>query len=750
MTQRWSVARRIPAAAAVVCTLFAAGTQTWEMNSYSDFVRGKFEGVALTRDGRITAAPKMERMFASDQPVVWAVAQAKDGTIYAGTGHRGRVFRVERSGKSSLYWSAEEPEIFALAVDSTGALYAATSPDGRIYRILEGKASEYFAPKTRYIWSLAVGADGALYAGTGDEGKIFRITAPGAGEVWYETGQAHVTSLALDTQGRLLAGSEPNGMLYRITGKSKAFVLYDANLPEIRAIAPQADGTVYAAALGGSVAKRTQSAAQGAASGQTQTPVTTISVTVDAAAQSGVEIKPPPQDQKQQQAQAQAQAQQAQAQPAAAATVDLSGVEKSAVYRINPDNTVETLWSSKEENAYDLLVRGGQILFPTDQGGRVYKLTPERKLSLVAQTNEGEAIRLLGDGSATLIATSTLGKIYRLEDAPGPGGWYESPVHDATTVARWGRIEWRGEGGAIAVRTRSGNSQRPDATWSDWSEPLAAPGPVASPNARYIQWKAELRGAGELDAMTVAYLPQNNPPAVKSVTVATQLSPQTPAKTAAQASASGNTAFSVTVSDTPDAAATATSAGTPAQMLVKPAASQMVISWQAEDPDGDRLLYSLYFRGDDEREWKLLKADLRDAMFTLDAESLADGRYRFRVVASDRESNASSSAREAELVSAPVQVDNTPPVVTSGAPRRSGNAVELDIDAADASSPLRRCEYSIDAGAWTPLAAADGVIDSQREKFTARIEGLAPGEHVVTIRAVDSTGNVGTAKVVLR
>jgi hypothetical protein len=411
---------------------------------------------------------------------------------------------------------------------------------------------------------------------------------------------------------------------------------------------------------------------------------------------------------------------------------------------------VETLWSSKEENAYDLLVRDGQVLFSTDQNGRVYRLTPDRKLSLVAQTNEGEAIRLLADGAASLIATSALGKIYRLEDSPGAGGSYESPVHDASTVARWGRIEWRGAAQGITVRTRTGNSQRPDATWSDWSEPLAAPGPVASPNARYIQWKAELRAASELDSMTVAYLPQNTPPSVKSLTVATQLSPQTAAKTAAQAAASGNATFSVTVTDTPDAAAPATSAGSPTQMLVKPAASQMVISWQAEDPDGDRLVYSLYFRGDDEREWKLLKADLHDATFTLDAESLADGRYRFRLAASDRESNPPGTARQAELVSGPVLVDNTPPVVTIAPPRRTGTAVELDIEAADAASPLRRCEYSVDAGLWTALAAADGVIDSQRERFTARIEGLPAGEHVVAVRAVDATGNIGVAKTVLR
>ena len=44
-------------------------------------------------------------------------------------------------------------------------------------------------------------------------------------------------------------------------------MLYDASLPEIRSIIPQADGTVYVAALGGSLAKRTQAATQASQSG---------------------------------------------------------------------------------------------------------------------------------------------------------------------------------------------------------------------------------------------------------------------------------------------------------------------------------------------------------------------------------------------------------------------------------------------------------------------------------------------------
>src|SRR5207237_3237522 len=107
--------------------------------------------------------------------------------MYTGTGHRGRVYEIDKSSKSSLLWTAEQPEIFALVIDPNGALYAATSPDGKVYRIERGKATEYFAPGARYIWALAVAPDGALYVGTGDQGKIFRVTAAGKGEVYYET-----------------------------------------------------------------------------------------------------------------------------------------------------------------------------------------------------------------------------------------------------------------------------------------------------------------------------------------------------------------------------------------------------------------------------------------------------------------------------------------------------------------------------------------------------------------------------------
>ena len=178
--------------------------------------------------------------------------------------------------------------------------------------------------------------------------------AAGKGEPYYATGQGNVTGLMIDPQGRLLAGTEPNGILYRITAKDKAFALYDSNLPEIRAVSPNPDGSVYAVALGGSLAKKVQGAqaesdraagrdahrhhqhhrhrgcrrryqtgsarARQAAGGRSATPAVTTTTAV---------------------------------------TADTTPVEKSAIYRINADNTVDTLWSSKEENVYDILPGAG-------------------------------------------------------------------------------------------------------------------------------------------------------------------------------------------------------------------------------------------------------------------------------------------------------------------------------------------------------------------------------------------------------
>jgi hypothetical protein len=390
----------------------------------------------------------------------------------------------------------------------------------------------------------------------------------------------------------------------------------------------------------------------------------------------------------------------------------------------------------------------GDLYFATDAQGRIYRLNADQKPAMIVQTTEGEATRLIESRNGLLAATGDMGKLFRLEDSPTPSGTYESPVHDSNTVARWGRIGWLGRSGRVAIQTRTGNSARPDKTWSDWSTPLTDPNHslIPSPNARYIQWRAELTGDHPaVENVTVAYLPQNTPPVIRSINVTTQAAAATGKSNTGAASASA--AYSITVTDTGEATS---SAGTPTQTLSRSSGSQIQISWQADDPDGDRLVYAVYFRGEEETQWKLLRMNMFENSLLLDGDILADGRYYFRVTASDRPSNARDAARETELVSSPVLIDNTPPTVTFGIPQRNDAHFEVTVDAVDRTSSLRRCEYSVDASYWLPVEAVDGVTDSPREQFQIVLDRLRPGEHLLVVRVYDAAGNPGLAKQIIR
>jgi hypothetical protein len=101
-----------------------------------------------------------------------------------------------------------------------------------------------------------------------------------------------------------------------------------------------------------------------------------------------------------------------------------------------------------------------------------------------------------------------------------------------------------------------------------------------------------------------------------------------------------------------------------------------------------------------------------------------------------------------------VLLDQTPPEVTLAEPRRVSQGgsewLEIEVEGVDALSPVRRAEVSIDAGPWRPMECADGVADSLRERFVVRLPAPAAGEHLVTVRVYDASGNAGLARRVLR
>jgi hypothetical protein len=680
---------------------------------------------------------------------------APDGIIYAGSGHQGKVFRVTPDGKSSVLWTAPQSEIFAVAVDRNGVVWAGSSPNGGLYRLEGGAAKEVWHSPAHYIWALQPSPDGSMYVATGEPGRVYKVEPSGRAELFYDTGQANVTSLAVGPNGHIYAGTDPNGILYEIPAANQGTILYDSTLPEIRAIAIDPNGVVYAAAMGGAVTSRSAGAISAATinAGAVVASTPTV-ITVTAAKENGV-----PSDDEQMQAKTAADQSRNAGSSASAsaatsntAVVEVSGVEKSAIFRITPRHVIETLRSSTTDNVYDLILDGNSVLFSTDDHARIYRLNGHRA-TLLAEPGSGETTRLLKAGSVFIAALSNPARVMELAPAGTGAGSYESQVHDAASVAHWGHLQWRGTGSGVLFRTRAGNAARPDATWSAWSSPIRDPAAalISSPPARFVQWRAEWPAGNntEVDDVTLSFLPQNNPPAVHSITVASIIG-SNPAKTAlASSSASASGAYSVTVTDTgtPPAASTATAT---TQNVSRLQTTQTQISWQADDPDGDKLVYSVYFRAEDQTEWQLIRNHMFENTLLLDPDVFADGRYFFRVVASDTPSNAVEYAQTAELVSSPVLIDNTPPVVTLGTPHIAGDALDIDIEAVDQSSSLRLCEYSLDAGLWQPIEAVDGITDSPRERFHLHLDRLRPGEHLLVFRVYDAANNAGLAKVVLR
>jgi hypothetical protein len=173
--------------------------------------------------------------------------------------------------------------------------------------------------------------------------------------------------------------------------------------------------------------------------------------------------------------------------------------------------------------------------------------------------------------------------------------------------------------------------------------------------------------------------------------------------------------------------------------------------WQAEDRNADTLEYAIYYRALDDQTFRLLKDKLRDNFYTIDGATLADGRYVIKVVATDAPDNPPGQKLTGERLSEPVDIDNTPPVVkVTGQPQLKGDSVRVVFAVDDAIGKVKKADASLDGAAWTPVFPDDGIADSGHEIYSVDFGSLAPGEHTISLRTFDSSGNIGTLSVTVR
>jgi hypothetical protein len=328
--------------------------------------------------------------------------------------------------------------------------------------------------------------------------------------------------------------------------------------------------------------------------------------------------------------------------------------------------------------------------------------------------------------------------------APESEGSYESDVFDARIFSRWGRLEFRGAG-SVELFARSGNVDNPDRNWSPWRKvDLARDAEAGAPAARYAQWKAVLHTGGlkpAVESVTLNYLPKNVAPEIEEVTVQVGVRYQPLPKT------SGTPMMSPEVS------------GPSGVHFESPVPSMhdrdaIGVKWNAHDDNDDDLVYSVYYRGDGETRWLLLKDKLTEKAYSFDASLLPDGGYTVKVVASDAPSHSPGEALTAEKVSRRFEVDTTPPRIENLAAAVEGAQIHVRFRAEDGFSTIKRAEYSVDAGDWNFVEPVGQLSDAKAESYDFKVAldaaKDASGEHVVVVRVYDKYDNMGAAKSVLR
>ncbi|RJP66562.1 MAG: hypothetical protein C4532_15950 [Candidatus Abyssobacteria bacterium SURF_17] len=714
---------------------WAVTSTLWEADSREDFEAGEPDGVSIRAPGEITLGPSAS-VTMLDALYAWTLAEDSKKSIYAGTGNDGKIFKIPVKGEPTLFADLELQQVFALAVDARDTLYAAGFPGGKIYAInTQGAVSEYADTGQNAVWALSIGPDGTLFAGTGDEGQIFKIEPGGKATTLYDSPERRILTLISDDEGNLYAGSEQNGIIYRIDPSGRPFVFCDTDLEEIVSMTFDADGNLFAVSSPGELFMKIP-------------PVAVPSFprpSGEGAAEAAV---------------AAAASQQPQAPGPMPGMPAIPSPKKRTciVYKIAKDGAATKFWTSPEKLIFSIALSGDTLLAGSGDEGIVYEISPTREAGTYYKADQKQVLKLHRSHSGAIVAS--LGNdagIIRFSEGYAAKGTFISNVHDATAISRWGRVFWEADvpaGASLSVATRSGNSETPDDTWSEWSEEhKGAEGfDSVSPAARYVQWRvlfstSDSRRSPVLRKVTVAYLQSNLAPTVQSVTVGSNggekkngSNPAEMAKALAGVAAGG-------AGQEEGAKAKATKEG----VKTAPAAPQtkVKVKWEASDENGDTLEYAVYFKGLEETRWKLLKDELTEKTYEWDTEAVPDGEYHIKVAATDSPSNPEAEALTDERVSEPFTIDNTPPRVEGLKAARTDTkgSYQITCTVSDNLSPVRTAHYSVDAGDWMPLFPADGIFDSPSERVEFTLDSLEQGEHTIVVKATDYFGNVGAGKI---
>src|SRR6266404_2142784 len=543
--------------------------------------------------------------------------------------------------------------IWSMVSDDAGNVYAAAGSPARVYRIApDGSASIIFEPKELQVQAVLTAKDGAIYAATSPDGKVYRI----------EHSQASTKKPAESKPVKAADEVKPVEMVADPSYTSSIY--FDPKTKYIWDLALDVHGNLYAA----SGEKRNSAPASGSIVQVTPVapPINPAMAPIGGAPALGSSPF------------------------VGAPNFAAANAGNSEVYQIAPDGSPRRLWASRDDLVYALAFdKEHHLLAGSGNKGRIFAISADASGDYT-DLLKGSANQITGFAKAPngnlYASSSNLGKIFVISSGPEREGIYDSHVFDARNFSRWGKAEVRGEG-AYELYARSGNVDNPDRNWSPWKKiDLAGkdPGNLDAPPARFVQWRTVLhpaggRGTSRIDTVVLNYRPKNVAPAIDEVVV--QL----------------GTRFTSAPKQVTGIVTNSTDNSTGPRFEAPPApvkdSGAIGVRWSAHDDNDDDLVYTLFYRGDNESTWKPLgsREKITDRAYSFDNGLLPDGGYVIKVVASDAPAHSPEESLSANKESARFEVDNTPPAIAD-----LNAALEAEPASTDATkkNPVRRKDDS--------------------------------------------------------
>lgn len=664
------IAFLLPIASAVLAAnAGAVGTQSFDLSSLEDLSGGDLEGTSIDSRGRVRAGFRLGTLALGDANAVWSALPMPDGSVLLGTGNGGKVLRVA-GGQATTIADTGQIAVTSLASAWKGTIVGGTLPSGRVVRLdSNGKVTTLVdLPGAEGVWALAFDKrQDALFAATGPEGKVFRIDAQGNAQIYFDSDEAHIVSLALGPDGSLYAGSSGKALLYQLTGPGRANVVMDFPGDDVKALAVASDGSLFAISNEYSEPPELP---------RRVGPATTT------------------------------------------APVNLARPKpgKGTLTRIDPLGRPEKLLYRGDTHFVSLALDDNDRPYVgTGVEGRIYSVDDALTTLLVADTSERQVGAMVLTGKTRFVATSDPPVFHDVRGQGGTDAIWVSKVLDAGLRAHFGKVRWNATG-SVELSTRSGNTEVPDKTWSDWSGPLTNPGQITSPSARFVQVRARFSPdpAAVLSDITVPFITDNLRAVVTQIEARPKNAPSSPRSDAIPPSGAEPPAHS----------------------------NVLKLTWKVSNPDADPLRYRIAYKLEGQSLWRDLTTAaevVSKPEYEWDTSGLAEGYYRVRIDVSDESANPPDRVQRHSLESGMVAVDNTPPVFRELVVQ--GRKVRGEI--VDGLGPISRIDVAVDGRQeFRPYLPKDGIFDEATEAFEIDLAPLlGPGSHLIALRAFDAAGN---------